>query len=277
MIDGKKMNNLAQQYEEQGFVLIQGKDDEFSALRSDFLRVFNEISFLNGAGEIKNDQDIISLYNVDNRKLWVAAYDQLRYLPGLYSLIDKPMMAILKDVCGLGFCAYTSKITVRVDMPMGEGSSPAPAHQDYPTHQGSGNSITIWIPLQDVTSTDGPIQIVPGSHKSGINQDKKVNEWSYKPGTLVKHKGLLGHMESSSHLDEQFQEVPTLTGQVLVFSTLLLHRSGINTGNHIRYSLQIRLNDLSESDYARRHYYLNEKSSVISSEVDFDVRFPKKK
>ena len=64
MIDGKKMNNLAQQYEEQGFVIIQGKDDEFSALRSDFLRVFNEISFLNGTGEIKNDQDIISLYNV---------------------------------------------------------------------------------------------------------------------------------------------------------------------------------------------------------------------
>ena len=56
MIDGKKMNNLAQQYEEQGFVLIQGKEDEFSALRSDFLRVFNEISFLNGAGEINNDQ-----------------------------------------------------------------------------------------------------------------------------------------------------------------------------------------------------------------------------
>ena len=162
-------------------------------------------------------------------------------------------------------------------MPMGEGSTPVSAHQDYPTHQGSANSVTIWIPLQDVKSVDGAIQVVPGSHKSGINQDKKVNEWSYKPGTLVKHKGLRGHMESSSHLDEQFQEVPILTGQVLVFSTLLLHRSGINTGNHIRYSLQIRLNDLSESDYARRHYYLNEKSSVISSEVDFDVRFPKKK
>ena len=277
MIDGKKMNNLAQQYEEQGFVLIQGKEDEFSALRSDFLRVFNEISFLNGAGEIKNDQDIISLYNVDNRKLWVAAYDQLRYLPGLYSLVDKPMMAILKDVCGLGFCAYTSKIAVRVDMPMGEGSSLAPAHQDYPTHQGSSNSVTIWIPLQDVTSTDGPIQILPGSHKSGISQDKRINEWSNKPGTLVKHKGLKGHWESSSHLDEQFQEVPMVSGQVLVFSTLLLHRSGVNMGDQIRYSLNIRLNDLTDPIYARRYYYLNETTSVRKSEVDFNVKFPKKK
>ena len=271
------MTNWHQQYKEQGFAFIETKEEDINALRKDFLRVFNEISFLNGAGEVKNDQDIISLYNGNNRPLWVAAYDQLRQLPGVYLLIDKPMLKILGEVCGLGFCAYTSKITVRVDMPMGEGSTPTPAHQDYPTHQGSANSVTIWIPLQDVESADGAIQVVPGSHRSGLIKDDKVNEWAYKPGSLLRHDGLRGHMESSSHLDDKFLEVPMVTGQVLVFSTLLLHRSGVNTGNHIRYSLQIRLNDLSDSDYARRHYYLNEKSSVKSSEVDFDLRFPKKK
>ena len=161
-------------------------------------------------------------------------------------------------------------------MPMGEGSSPSPAHQDYPTHQGSGNSVTLWIPLQDVTSIDGAIQVVPGSHKSGISQGDNINEWTYKPGSLLKHEGLRGHMESSSNLDEQFQEVPMVSGQVLVFSTFLLHRSGVNTSDRIRYSLNIRLNDLTDPDYSRRYYYLNETSSVITSEVDFDVRFPKK-
>ena len=45
--------------------------------------------------------------------------------------------------------------------------------------------------------------------------------------------------------------------------------------DQIRYSLNIRLNDLTDPDYARRYYYLNETTSVKKSELDFDVSFPK--
>lgn len=269
------MNKSIKKYADQGFDFINGDPKAINELRSDFLRVFNEVSILNGAGEIRDDQDIISLYNGDNRRLWVAAYDQLRQLPGIYLLIDRNMLREIEEICEIGFSAYTSKITVRVDMPMGYGSTPTPAHQDYPTHQGSGNSVTLWIPLQDVTSVDGAIQVLPGSHTFGIIEEgDEVNQFTDKPGTLLKNDGLRGHLESSSHLDEQFLEVPMVAGQVLIFSTLLVHRSGVNIGNRIRYSLNIRLNDLADTDYAKRYYYLNETSSVITSKVDFDVRFP---
>jgi len=268
------------QYIEDGYIILDmGLREEVATLRQEFLQVFDTISRLNGLGEIKNDQDIIEFYSSDHRDLWIGVYDQLRQLPGIYHLADRPVLESIQKVCGLGLCAYTSVISVRVDMPLGEGSMPTKAHQDYPTHQGSGNSVTLWIPLQDVTSEDGPVQAVAGSHLSGIIPTEQ-GEFNRAPASLPKYTGIRSHMESSSHLDDQMVEVPVTAGQVLVFSQLLLHRSGVNVGNRIRYSLNIRLNDLTAPDYTERKYYLNETTSVKTSHVDFtrhpdfDPKFP---
>ena len=56
-------------------------------------------------------------------------------------------------------------------MPDGKGSTPAKSHQDYVAHQGSSNSITTWIPLQDTFKKIGSLNIIKGSHKKGFVRD----------------------------------------------------------------------------------------------------------
>jgi len=267
---------MSSKYREEGFYLMDlGIQDEVAELRDEFRQVFDTVSRVNGGPAVNNDTDIVNLYNSEYRDLWVAAYDQLGQLLGTYTLVTKPIVKQIMDICGLGMLAYTSKIATRVDMPLGEGSTPTPAHQDYPSHQGSGNSVTLWIPLQDVDSEDGALQAFPASHLDGvIPQESGVNEFNVAPGSLAKAGGLTGHMDSSKHMDDQAVEIPMKAGQILVFSTLLLHRSGVNTGNRIRYSLNIRYNDLTATDYAERKYYLNETAAFRTSEVNFDPRFP---
>ena len=41
------------------------------------------------------------------------------------------------------------------------------AHDDAEYFQGSLNAVTVWIPLQDIDSEIGPLDIFPGSHKNG--------------------------------------------------------------------------------------------------------------
>ena len=45
-----------------------------------------------------------------------------------------------------------------------------------------------------------------------------------------------------------FKDVPCKIGDVLIFSQCLVHKSGNNSSNSVRFSIQIRFNDLSKKD-----------------------------
>ena len=69
-----------------------------------------------------------------------------------------------------------------------------------------------------------------------------------------------------------FKNVDAKLGEVLLFSTFLVHKSGLNLTNNIRYSINIRFNDLYSQDYAERNYYLNEISGLKKLSLNFNPK-----
>jgi len=125
------------------------------------------------------------------------------------------------------------------------------AHQDSHYFQGSMNSVIIWLPFQDIDSKIGPLEVVSGSHKNGSisDQGKSIN-------------------------DSKFTSITMKLGDVSVFSQFLVHRSGKNRSSDIRFSLQLRINDLNDDEWAKRKFFFPKRKFVNSPRIDFPTYFP---
>lgn len=98
------------------------------------------------------------------------------------------------------------------------------ALRDFPWHQDNGYTpvipeqyITCWIPLNDATLENGCIWIQPGTHLQGTVEHVKTE---------------LGWQ--CYHGQDPGTPVPLKKGDVVVFSSLLFHRSGPNCTNGMR-------------------------------------------
>ena len=91
-------------------------------LKKKILSVFSKASQLNGFKKITNDNQISNLYN-HNKKIWVAAYDQIRMLPEINDIIDKNLIKTISKKAKIKFPAFTSRPVIRVCMPKDRGTS----------------------------------------------------------------------------------------------------------------------------------------------------------
>ena len=54
----------------------------------------------------------------------------------------------------------------------------------------------------------------------------------------------------------KFTDVPLNFGEAVVFSQFLVHKSGYNLSDTVRFSVQLRLTDLAQKEYAKRGYFI---------------------
>ena len=92
------------------------------------------------------------------------------------------------------------------------------------------------------------MKILPGSHKF------KTISGSIDKGT-VKRLDL-----SDRDYENQMQHLNIKIGEAIIMSQFLVHSSGDNNSDSIRFSIDFRLNDLNEKSYALRKYYVNQVS-----------------
>ena len=113
-------------------------------------------------------------------------------------------------------------------------TKPAQSGKAFLWHQDSGYGITepleyytFWIPFQKTTIENGCMWVLPGSHKDGLVEHGKA-ETSDKnyPGKQIHDLDVA--MEKPIEME---------AGQVLIFSSLLMHRSGLNTSDQDRSAL----------------------------------------
>jgi len=112
------------------------------------------------------------------------------------------------------------------------------AHQDWRSMQGSLNAQVVWLPLVDIPNELGALQVIPGSHHLGLLTDRVVS----------------GFGAVDSFKDSDFISVPLNQGDALFFSSLLVHRSGSNDVDRIRWSCHFRYNDMNESTFVERGF-----------------------
>lgn len=245
--------NINSSYEQDGYFI--GKTNLsgiLSELRNKFVSVFDKAALAHDLLPVRTDQDIIRLYK-ERKSVWVSAYDQLRYLCGIMGLANNEVLLDLIKKSGIRSPVFCARPIVRADIPYDEKWD-FPPHQDYVYNQGSLNSITIWIPFQDVTLELGPLEAIPGSHLQG---------------NVESENGLIKNTDIT-----KYKKITMKLGEVLVFSQFLHHRSGKNTSNQVRFSLQLRFNDLDSEEWASRNYYLNQTINEKSRHVNFKTYFP---
>jgi hypothetical protein len=216
-----------------------------TALRERFIAVFSAAATHQGFDPVSNDADLASLYNGLHKPIWNSAYHQLKYLPEALQLATSEELLEAAHSLGIEFPSLCGFPVTRVDMPS-DRDNILGAHQDYPYHKGSSESLTFWIALQDTDVALGPVAVARGSHLNG---------------EIATSEGIITDLRTLS--EYEFESPPVHVGQVLAMSQMLVHRSGLNSSDRVRFSIQIRFNDLGDADYGRRYFFVNEGSTQV--------------
>lgn len=116
-------------------------------------------------------------------------------------------------------------------------------HQDaYYWPQAPYNSVTVWLAFTDVDAGNGAMQIVPGSHKSGVLQHKRSTETD---------SVITLELEAGSFREDTAVSLQLKAGQVSLHDDRAVHGSPANHSDRPRAGLTIRYsgtnvkNDLS--------------------------------
>ncbi len=97
----------------------------------------------------------------------------------------------------------------------------------------------VWVPLIDISRELGALEVIPGSHLGGLIDAEMADGY--------------GHIEDRVDAD-QMKSIEVERGDALFFSTLLLHRSGTNVTDSIRWSCHFRYNNLHEETMIERGF-----------------------
>jgi phytanoyl-CoA hydroxylase len=109
---------------------------------------------------------------------------------------------------------------------------PALWHQDGPNWQLEPlEAITLWIAIDDSTTENGCLRIIPGSHKSGLhklqpaNQTPNIFGWQIDPGLVQEEKAV---------------DIVLQAGDISVHHPQVIHGSGTNNSQGRRAGMSIR-------------------------------------
>lgn len=229
-------DKIKKQLGDDGFAVVGLEiTDALTRLRADAYAVFNASRRGARQSGVTRDRDIIDFHR-ENQAGQHASVKACCSLPSLHALSSHTEILGCISGAGLRMPILDVAALMRCDMPI-IGQRRFLRHQDYSYNIGSDNSVTIWIPLQDTGAQEGALLIVPGSHKNGI--------YPQQNGTITKD------------FEFDFVSCPVKFGQALIFDQKLVHESGTNQSDVIRFSVQIRYSDLSDPSYQSRGWPSN--------------------
>lgn len=242
------MATLKHTYDEQGFVLLRSffPRNEVVQVREDarevFLRQMRSLGILGSDHATENEFEggMARLFQQD-QPAFINCGKVCQHLISLHRLalcerlIEQARALGVREpvICTRPVIYFNSRKLARC-----ESYYKSPPHQDWRSMQGSLNALVVWVPLVDVYRQLGALEIIPGSHVLGL-QASEADEW-------------FRHIDGTR--DEDYVPVTVKEGDALFFSAFLIHRSGDNTTESIRWSCHFRYNDLAEPTFVERKY-----------------------
>jgi ectoine hydroxylase-related dioxygenase (phytanoyl-CoA dioxygenase family) len=172
-----------------------------------------------------------------NRKWGSEVYDAIKHIPAFTTLVGDPRNAELFRELRPGSLPgmATGGAGMRIDNP-GEEKYRTHWHQEFPAQLRSVDGVVFWSPLLAMTEAAGPVQIAVGSHKEGMipvyDDDGGVN----------KTGGYALRLDGEEERLARYRRIAPLTnpGDLVLLDFLTLHRSGTNTADRARWTMQFR-------------------------------------
>lgn len=106
--------------------------------------------------------------------------------------------------------------------------------------QGSLDSVVLWAPTTPVTLTSHPLEVVPRSHLYGLLP-------------TVDHI-MTPSVSDPRITEDQYVGLPMQPGDVVVFSSFLVHRTGETGDGNVRIAFSTRFNNAAEATYVEHGY-----------------------
>ena len=241
MITSEKVHGLTDEemafYEQNGYVLAKGVftreeaalfREETHALAHRLLSVSDPSvrseGWTSGAKVTSLRRELMHCHNVQFHS---AALARL--------IIDPRLTDRAADIIGPNVQLHHTKMFIKPP----ERGAPFPMHQDYPYFPHENHTmIAATIHFDDAPIEKGCLRVVPGSFKNG-------------PYDHI-HKGG-SHLPTEQYPVEQATPCPAEAGDVLFFSYLTIHGSGLNTSDQPRTTLLIQMRDPSDKPMGLQH------------------------
>jgi hypothetical protein len=185
-------------------------------------------------------------------------YDALRYLAALNRLGSCPSLLQTSRDLGQKLPAVMRAYNIRMDLPA-EADFLFHWHQDIVYTLGSLNSITYWVPFTPVNRTAGSVAVIPGSHARGVFPVRYTLDGRPPANKVMSPKDL----RLLNVPEEEGEVVEADAGDLVVFSTFILHRSVPNRANSIRWTAQMRHADLAEPEFVGSGYLWGDATNVF--------------
>ena len=244
--------NKQEELKKNGFLLIK---NFFSV--SDVETVFNDIKeiftiqfiycgFIMSGDEIKTQKEfdsyVYKLYEYDYKR-FLNVGKNLQHIISLYKLSMSEKIISLLQEFGLSFPNICTRPVLHFNQRKIATKSfyyKTPIHQDWGNMQGSSDSLVLWTPFVNIFDELGPLEFIPMSHKDGLMDGHFIEGGFWKPNKIYK--------------EEEWAQAKLNKGDLLIFSSFLVHRSGDNISDCIRWSTHWRYNNLNDTTFIERGF-----------------------
>lgn len=174
-------------------------------------------------------------------------YTELQKLPELHRLPHHPaLLNIYRNLLDSDDVFVHPRHIMRA-MTAHPATGATPPHQDFPLVQGSTATWTCWIPIGDCPLDNGPLILLPGSHRQGyvpVGTSNGDGHWTTWGAQLCEQ-------------DTNWVGGDFAVGDVLTFPSLTIHRSLPSTiRDEVRISMDVRYqnsNDVIEARSLTNH------------------------
>ena len=239
-------------YKKNGFLHLREffKIDDVKKVYNDarhvFYKQFVELKYTSQSFSQLNDHEYNSfLYKlfIDDNQRFINCGKQVQHLISLHSLSLNGKILNLLNELGFTFPSISTRPVLFFNHPKlakDKVYHTVDSHQDWRSMQGSLDSVVIWIPLLNIGKDLGALEILPGSHLDGLRTDHIESGF--------------GMVQLTEIEKEQLLSVEVEIGDILLFSSFLIHQSGNNITDEPRWSCHFRYNNLDEKTFIERKY-----------------------
>ena len=234
-----------QEFQEKGFTILRKlfSKEEVGQVKRDALSLFTlhlkEKNLWTSYDEPEMEKALYRFFR-EHQTCFINCGKHSQYLVSLFRLSADPR--IIGSAAYLGKMKFPNIATKPVlyfnsrHLATKEIYYKVPSHQDAASMDCSSNAVVAWLPLSKITPELGPLEVVPGSHREGLLTSRVEESF----GLVDKYS------------DPDFQAIDAEVGDVVFFSAYLVHRSGNNTSESIRWSSHFRIQDLEDPDFIKR-------------------------
>ena len=200
-------------------------------LRKAFLEVAQEAGWVRKDTPLEDGIADIDGFCVEPEPAYMDVYAAMYGLEAFHALQHHPnIVTLLERMAGEPILPH-ARIIARTIFPQREAYT-TPAHQDFIPIQGTPETYTAWMPLSDLPSEMGGLQVAAGSHRQGV--------YDFKPSLGA------GGIEITDPLEGAWVSGGFEQGDVLFFHSMLVHKGLPNRSDRLRMSIDGRYQKVSD-------------------------------